>query len=450
MSFQSDDAHKVLLAGLDSAGKTSIYRKIIEKADISDLMDLAPTRGISRNVYKLSDKDEFSLAIWDLGGQEAYRKEYLQNSQIFNNLWALIYVIDIQDEARFDASLEYFSEILKILKEYNAKTTVYVLIHKFDPVKSNELRLKVFNAINAFKKANKVQTIKVVNYTTSIFSNSIDYAFDKIFEQIYPGYSGLKKEILAEQEKGKQTEIDAVIDQEEIAPEAIKIEEIPDNEKIQVEIIAEELEVNKKTEQIEVKTGIQIDDKKYRQLIDEEDSYRQELDSLISSLDSKQESEIEVFDHRGNSTSQIDDQEFEPSNDLISFQKKLLSISEENSDTSVEKTIDEVVNPLISAMTSYLQNLGKSGIARNIVSSEEGMLVNKFCENFTKLKSEFWNFIDQEKLKSYEIKRKLPLIIEKFLSRLLKVAIINDIITREERSSLNGIFIKLIYQDKTN
>ena len=40
--------HKVIIAGLDSVGKTSIYKKMVEGADTDELDNLTPTKGIER------------------------------------------------------------------------------------------------------------------------------------------------------------------------------------------------------------------------------------------------------------------------------------------------------------------------------------------------------------------------------------------------------------------
>ena len=54
--------HKIILAGLDSAGKTSIYKKMIEGADLEEIKDLSPTKGIERRSQTIMDHKEIGRA----------------------------------------------------------------------------------------------------------------------------------------------------------------------------------------------------------------------------------------------------------------------------------------------------------------------------------------------------------------------------------------------------
>jgi len=124
---------KVIVVGLDNAGKTAILNKFGGKLGIEDLATLAPTKGVDRRNIQMEDSD-VELFIWDMGGQKKYRDKYLtQPEQYFLEIDLLIYVIDIQDPERFAESFEYFEEILKILKMLEEDPFIMVYIHKHDP-----------------------------------------------------------------------------------------------------------------------------------------------------------------------------------------------------------------------------------------------------------------------------------------------------------------------------
>jgi GTPase SAR1 family protein len=406
-------SHKIILAGLDSAGKTSIYKKIMEGAKISELENLPPTRGISRNLHKLDEEGDENVIIWDLGGQERYRNEYLVDTHIFRDSHTLIYVFDIQDEDRFDISLDYFLKILDILKEYNPKPNVFALLHKLDPEKESRYRIKVFDAIKKFKEVNKYEKIKIVNYSTSIYSDTIEYAFKKIFEQLFPKYMERQKEKIDEMKRMErmrsEEDLPQQIGEEKISP--IVIESEPD-------LVTTNINQGEKT------------------LFDYEEKGREELDHLLDDL------EFTTSPQEEQKIRSRESVEY----DLIKFQSKLLEISRKEADTSVERTIQESVQPLITALIEYLGESIKKGQSRGIISASDSELVQSFIKHFAVLGSEFWNFIDQEKLKSFEIGRKLPLLIEKLFNRVLKAARINDLISMEERSRLKGIYQKLVFQ----
>ena len=63
---------KILLLGLDNGGKSSILAALQNK--FSSIQSLKPTKGVKRE--KL-DFFGFPVFSWDLGGQNTYRKDYL-------------------------------------------------------------------------------------------------------------------------------------------------------------------------------------------------------------------------------------------------------------------------------------------------------------------------------------------------------------------------------------
>jgi len=126
-------AQKVIVIGLDNAGKTAILNKFGGRLGISDLANLKPTKGVDRRHIK-AEKSDLDLFIWDFGGQAQYRSKYLKNpEQYFLQVDLLIYVIDVQDSERFPESFEYFEQILKTLTVLEEDPFVLIYIHKFDP-----------------------------------------------------------------------------------------------------------------------------------------------------------------------------------------------------------------------------------------------------------------------------------------------------------------------------
>ena len=126
-------AQKVIVIGLDNAGKTAILNKFGGRLGITDLANLTPTKGVDRRHIETENSD-LDLFIWDFGGQKLYRDKYLKNpEQYFFQVDLLIYVIDLQDSERFPESFEYFEQILKTLTILEENPFVLIYIHKFDP-----------------------------------------------------------------------------------------------------------------------------------------------------------------------------------------------------------------------------------------------------------------------------------------------------------------------------
>merc|ERR1711933_594658 len=85
---------RILMLGLDNAGKTTILKKMSEE-DISHIM---PTQGF--NIKSLVHEG-FKLNVWDIGGQKTIRPYW---SNYFESSDALVYVIDSSDRRRLEES----------------------------------------------------------------------------------------------------------------------------------------------------------------------------------------------------------------------------------------------------------------------------------------------------------------------------------------------------------
>mmetsp|Transcript_8340 Transcript_8340/g.26560 ORF Transcript_8340/g.26560 Transcript_8340/m.26560 type:complete len:184 (-) Transcript_8340:247-798(-) len=93
---------RILMLGLDNAGKTTILKKMSEE-DISHIM---PTQGF--NIKSLV-QDGFKLNVWDIGGQKTIRPYW---SNYFESSDALVYVIDSSDKRRLEESGSELRELL--------------------------------------------------------------------------------------------------------------------------------------------------------------------------------------------------------------------------------------------------------------------------------------------------------------------------------------------------
>src|SRR5512137_1028265 len=90
---------KFLLLGLDNAGKTSIYLSLTREVNLLSYCKVNPTREM---VVRNLETGNESYAIWDLGGQEQTRKQYIsQLPEMLQHTDKIIYVIDIQDAERY-------------------------------------------------------------------------------------------------------------------------------------------------------------------------------------------------------------------------------------------------------------------------------------------------------------------------------------------------------------
>jgi len=131
---------KIIFAGLDNSGKTSIIISLQEKFSY---FDTKPTLGLSRSNFSTADCLGFGIVLWDLGAQRKFRKNYFKHRyQVFSDTSSVFYIIDIQDSKRYNESIEYFSKIVETYKELDEKTDFFICFHKVDPDISNRREIQ--------------------------------------------------------------------------------------------------------------------------------------------------------------------------------------------------------------------------------------------------------------------------------------------------------------------
>ena len=129
---------KVLLFGPAGAGKTSLMRTTCLGYNFMKVLNLKPTKGVSRENFIF--RGILELSIWDLGGQERYLERYFSESQrelIFSEVTAAVFMVD---SAIIDVEVrDIFDNFLKYLFEFSPEIDkAYVLLNKIDLQDSKE------------------------------------------------------------------------------------------------------------------------------------------------------------------------------------------------------------------------------------------------------------------------------------------------------------------------
>ncbi len=169
------DSQKIVVLGLDNAGKTSLLSTFGGKLGIEDLASLEPTRGVKRNEI---DTKDFKFYIWDFGGQMDHRSQYLEDPEnYFSGIDLLIYVIDIKEQERYQESINYFKKIVNILKELEENPYFLIFIHKYDPdIRENEDTISNIGKIKTQMRQILEQRAYMHEfYLTSIYSSFPDH-----------------------------------------------------------------------------------------------------------------------------------------------------------------------------------------------------------------------------------------------------------------------------------
>jgi small GTP-binding protein len=199
---------KILLTGLDKAGKTSFLHGIRRK--YSEIIKSLPTKGVERSEEKVFEEQNTQISLWDLGGQKKYRERYLEQSEVYlYNIDLMFFFIDIQDIERIDEALSLFHKILDILIELDEFPPIIVCQNKFDPdlKGSKEIFKNLETIADAIKKNSERFFIKI--FQTSIFDHwSLISAYSFGLAQLSPN-----RELFRNQLKkfAKKTNSDALL-----------------------------------------------------------------------------------------------------------------------------------------------------------------------------------------------------------------------------------------------
>ena len=206
-------SEKILFTGLDNSGKTSII-KVLQK-EISQIAMLKPTRQAQRKIFEYLGRD---ISEWDLGGQEKYRIAYLKEpTKYFDRSNVCIYVIDVQDRARMEEAISYFSDVIKEFRKLEISPLIYIFFHKYDPTYAKNEGIHLEGLISQLKDEirNIIEEEFNVSYSnTTIYDLwSIISSFSDLLLKIFPQSELLDKTIqeFAESFNAKEEKCNAIL-----------------------------------------------------------------------------------------------------------------------------------------------------------------------------------------------------------------------------------------------
>lgn len=132
---------KIVLFGPQNAGKTSLMRTTCLGYNFMKVLNLKPTKGISRENFIF--RGVMEISVWDFGGQQRYMEQYFSDSRrelIFSEVTTAVFMTDstiLEDNVK-----EIFVNFLNNILEYSSHVkNVYVLLNKIDLQDSKEDKL---------------------------------------------------------------------------------------------------------------------------------------------------------------------------------------------------------------------------------------------------------------------------------------------------------------------
>ena len=136
-TFFSSHHAKIVMLGLDGAGKTTVLYKL----KLNETVSTIPTIGF--NVETVKPTKHLSFTVWDVGGQEILRPLW---RHYFQGCSGLIYIVDSSDNARIASAKEELDWILSECIVLIMHTLMYMYIRVYYHVLQCIYALLVLNA----------------------------------------------------------------------------------------------------------------------------------------------------------------------------------------------------------------------------------------------------------------------------------------------------------------
>ncbi|MCF2142676.1 MAG: hypothetical protein K9W42_03155 [Candidatus Heimdallarchaeota archaeon] len=174
---------KILLLGLDGAGKTALYQKFFLKKSLNQLKKIPATRGIAKYDHDFLRTD---FQIIDAGGGKQFRQSYIGNKELVDGLNAIVFVIDSLDVRKFQEVANFFIIWIKSIANYLKKTKAYMLFHKVDPGTEAKVKLNLQQLAPLIKPINNLYPGELYTSITSIYNDSSNQMFQRILLDLLP------------------------------------------------------------------------------------------------------------------------------------------------------------------------------------------------------------------------------------------------------------------------
>ena len=177
MTNTEQEPIKIVIMGMENAGKSTIVDVLTQniKTTPDSPPDMHPTKGVKRSMQN-------NTMVWDFGGQELYRNEYLADPDSYLRSIAFTYfVVDVQDYYRHYSSIMYFMAVFPTIEKNCPEAELVFLFNKMDPgydPTTKNLKGKFLDSIEPYLQKRHSKPFAVYD-TTILDLKSIKTAFHR-------------------------------------------------------------------------------------------------------------------------------------------------------------------------------------------------------------------------------------------------------------------------------
>ncbi|KAE8209147.1 hypothetical protein CF319_g333 [Tilletia indica] len=187
---------KVLLMGRSGSGKTSMRSIIFSGYRSEETRRLGTTIDVERSQFRFLGN--IALNLWDCGGQQSYMDGYINanSKHVFSSVGVLIYVFDLvsSESGEWARDVQYYQGCLAALQEYSPQAQVFCLLHKMDKITLSERQAVYYAKVEELKHKSG-QEANVTCFATSIWNESLYFAWSRVLHTLIPNVAILEKHL---------------------------------------------------------------------------------------------------------------------------------------------------------------------------------------------------------------------------------------------------------------
>ena len=172
MSSFEDEQNKIIIAGLPGAGLKTIKSCVVDNNPPDELKPIIQKLDVGNTMRDLLQR---RVLMINCGGDRNIQDILSRDSDpLYENVEALVFVIDITEQASFSIAQYWFEALVKHLLKISPNARLYLLLNKIDLLAEHP---NASNYIRATKNLFSIDGLDIVVHETSIYDASSFFAF---------------------------------------------------------------------------------------------------------------------------------------------------------------------------------------------------------------------------------------------------------------------------------
>ena len=172
MSSSEDEQKKIIIAGLPGAGLKTIKSCVIDNDPPDELKPIIQKLDVGNSMRDLLQR---RVLMINCGGDRNIQDILSRDSDpLYEHVEALVFVIDITEQASFSIAQYWFEALVKHLLKISPNARLYLLLNKIDLLAEHP---NASNYIRATKNLFSIDGLDIVVHETSIYDASSFFAF---------------------------------------------------------------------------------------------------------------------------------------------------------------------------------------------------------------------------------------------------------------------------------